>query len=489
MKEKIIPKNTIDYGGENWFLTISRNMSFWHQFLSDRGHHTHLKDFGVKAGLDALSVINNGTEAHIFRYNPNYAEFSKAVLDSVDSLSKIKLLKDKYHKYALSLEKSLDICLKDINKKNLESFINEYERFCAGLMLTATLGRIGYETLSKKLKEKGKSETELDNIIATITYPEENTPLFLSQLDMLEIAKDNKDIGNKLEKWLEKYQHIPVNFCGDPWSISDAKKQYEEARTKDVANEISRIKENQKQKISDRNKKIKEINDTEIEVLALAIAEGTYLNEFRKGIFSRISLKDRPIFKKIAQICGSSDWRDCYFLTSEEMISVLAGVKISLSKLKERRKSAVILRVNKISKVIEGKEAEELWEETKVIIGAKKNSNVDISETTVKGSSACRGNVRGIARLILTPKDFNNLKKDEVLVTTMTSVDFIHVMERASAFVTNEGGIISHAAIISRESHIPCIIGTKIATKVLKDGDLVEVDADKGVVRIIKLNG
>lgn len=59
-------------------------------------------------------------------------------------------------------------------------------------------------------------------------------------------------------------------------------------------------------------------------------------------------------------------------------------------------------------------------------------------------------------------------------------------MQKAAAFVTNEGGIICHAAIVARELGKPCIVGTKIATKVLKDGDYVEVDANKGVVRILK---
>ena len=59
-------------------------------------------------------------------------------------------------------------------------------------------------------------------------------------------------------------------------------------------------------------------------------------------------------------------------------------------------------------------------------------------------------------------------------------------MKKAGAFVTNEGGITCHAAIVAREMKKPCIIGTKIATKVLKDGDLVEVDAENGVVRVIK---
>lgn len=62
---------------------------------------------------------------------------------------------------------------------------------------------------------------------------------------------------------------------------------------------------------------------------------------------------------------------------------------------------------------------------------------------------------------------------------------FMPAMKKAVAFVTDEGGITSHAAIIAREMKKPCIIGTKIATKVLRDGDLVEVDANKGIVRKI----
>jgi pyruvate,water dikinase len=67
----------------------------------------------------------------------------------------------------------------------------------------------------------------------------------------------------------------------------------------------------------------------------------------------------------------------------------------------------------------------------------------------------------------------------------MTTPDYVSSMKVAGAIVTNEGGLLCHAAIISRELGKPCVIGTKIATQVLKDGDMVEVDADNGVVRII----
>ena len=68
----------------------------------------------------------------------------------------------------------------------------------------------------------------------------------------------------------------------------------------------------------------------------------------------------------------------------------------------------------------------------------------------------------------------------------MTRPEMVVAMKKAGAIVTDEGGITSHAAVVSREFGIPCIIGTKKATKVFKDGDLVEVDANRGVVRRVK---
>ena len=67
-----------------------------------------------------------------------------------------------------------------------------------------------------------------------------------------------------------------------------------------------------------------------------------------------------------------------------------------------------------------------------------------------------------------------------------THPTYLPAMHKAAAFVTNEGGMLSHAAIISREMKKPCIVNTKNATKILKTNDLVEVNADKGIVKILK---
>ncbi|MCX6736173.1 MAG: PEP-utilizing enzyme [Candidatus Parcubacteria bacterium] len=104
----------------------------------------------------------------------------------------------------------------------------------------------------------------------------------------------------------------------------------------------------------------------------------------------------------------------------------------------------------------------------------------------VSGQIAYKGNVCGIARIVKKQSDMNRIAEGDILVSPMTTPNFLPAMQKAAAFVTDEGGVTCHASIVAREMKKPCIIGTKIATQVLHDGDLVEVDADNGAVRIIE---
>jgi len=139
---------------------------------------------------------------------------------------------------------------------------------------------------------------------------------------------------------------------------------------------------------------------------------------------------------------------------------------------------------------IDGKE----FMETSLKDFAKKNPNYEFeglgvsveSIKLIKGQIGFPGKLVGRVRIIKNMRQADKLKEGEVIVSPMTTPEFVEVMKKASAFVTNEGGIICHAAITAREMKKPCIIGTRIATQVLKDGDLVEVDANKGIVRIIE---
>jgi len=136
--------------------------------------------------------------------------------------------------------------------------------------------------------------------------------------------------------------------------------------------------------------------------------------------------------------------------------------------------------------VFEEKRKKEIIITDKKIINQLKEEFYDVKEEMkeIKGFPAYVGFVKGEVFNISESK--RPASKKYILVAPSTHPKDIKLIKDSMAIVADEGGILSHAAIISRELKIPCIIGTKIATKVLKDGDLVEVDADKGTVRIIK---
>jgi pyruvate,water dikinase len=106
-----------------------------------------------------------------------------------------------------------------------------------------------------------------------------------------------------------------------------------------------------------------------------------------------------------------------------------------------------------------------------------------IRSKKIEGLSVSRGLYAGPVKIVTDFSAFDTVRPGEVLVTPMTRPHFNESIRRAGAIVTDEGAVLCHAAIIAREAHIPCIVGTKIATKVLKNGDMVEVDAEKGIVR------
>ena len=110
---------------------------------------------------------------------------------------------------------------------------------------------------------------------------------------------------------------------------------------------------------------------------------------------------------------------------------------------------------------------------------------------SIKGQSAFPGLVQGKVFLIIeslkgVSTSADSMNAGDILVTNMTSPDMLPLMQKAAAFVTDEGGLLCHAAIVARELKKPCVIGTKIATKILKDGDMVELDAENGIVRILE---
>lgn len=168
------------------------------------------------------------------------------------------------------------------------------------------------------------------------------------------------------------------------------------------------------------------------------------------------------------------------FLTFDELCDmVFLDKQPDMGELNKRSSGYVLIG----SELVIGGSFEEVLKERGFSFDFPKTIGVDSFVGNVAYQS---GSVTGRVRLVFTPEDVRSFVEGEILVTAMTAPDFLPAIKKSKAVITDEGGITCHAAIISRELKIPCIIGTKIATKVLHDGDEVEVDADKGIVRILK---
>jgi len=100
----------------------------------------------------------------------------------------------------------------------------------------------------------------------------------------------------------------------------------------------------------------------------------------------------------------------------------------------------------------------------------------------IKGETASRGVYHGRVKIIKDASELNKIEKGDILVTSMTTPDMVPAMQKAGAIVTDEGGMTCHAAIVSREMGIPCIVGTEHATQILKENQEITVNATHGIV-------
>jgi len=166
------------------------------------------------------------------------------------------------------------------------------------------------------------------------------------------------------------------------------------------------------------------------------------------------------------------------YMTLKELKKYIKEKKIlkdEIVELSKRRKNYLYLVCNNKEYITSDKEiVNSVYKE---FIDVKRDINV------LKGATAYPGKV--IGKVYKTFHGVKVSKPGYVLVTNATKPEDTPLLRKFAAIITNEGGILSHIAIVAREFKIPSVMSTKIATKVLKDGDLVEVDANKGIVKIL----
>jgi phosphohistidine swiveling domain-containing protein len=375
------------------------------------------------------------------------------------------------------------------------------------------------ESLTNEILELGKdkydfakmSEREMLDLFKK-TYKLQST---ISAWGMpIAFADINGDISNKLSQIMTKRKNLKhpyslyIEILGNPRQSSLTEKAYQAVLKSDNYNYLQKkyfwldqgyvglglskrqIKEIKKTKKPKKEKKliskkelINELNLSLAEVNLFQVsADMVYLKALRGDSRQALHVLTNQIIKEVAKRY-QLEQKYLHLMSSQELMDFLTDENKLPQDLSLRLQHCIMIPVDKSEyKILVEKNQIDKFLKAKIELSNKiSNKNKSFS-----GQVAQPGLVRGKACLILDARDNPKINPGEILVSISTSPQLLPAMKKASAFVTAMGGITSHAAIVSRELKKPCIVGVKAITSILKDGDLIEVDANKGVVKLIK---
>lgn len=168
-------------------------------------------------------------------------------------------------------------------------------------------------------------------------------------------------------------------------------------------------------------------------------------------------------------------------LAPEEVIAALASGSVSAA-LRERTHGCVFVRVDGREQVVAGERARELCAMVRASAEARRASEPGL----LRGTIAQRGKVVGPVKVVFRAEDARTLAPGTIVVSEATDPDLTGILRQAAGVLTEQGGVTSHAAIICRELGVPTIIGIDGLLDVVKNGDRVELDAERGIVRLLE---
>ena len=428
----------------------------------------------------------NFLEYLLVEWHSRLGEFKEEILrcetinlETLSDKELIDLYSDFYHKYiqeygiAIDLQDSFSMhadkfmkpLLKEILEKqgkveNLEQYyviltnpINESFILTEYKQRLNILKKIKENNILLELFKKGKAKV-ISNILS---YPELKT---------------------MLEEHVEKFFWIQNNYAKmDILGIDHFVDRIMEELDLDPEEKIKEIESHLLSSKEEKEKLIQELNlDKEFQNLIKITEVFAYMQDERKKYVLISNHYQRLFLDEIGKRLNlTRKEMDCTVFP--ELGNMLMNKEIDKEKLKRRSNGCICIYTLDGYELLDGEIAEEIF---------NKVFSPKLEGDKIVGSCASKGKASGPVKIIRKTHDLVNFNQGDVLVTSMTRPEMVIAMKKAAAIVTDEGGVTSHAAIVSRELKIPCIIGTQIATKVLKDGDLVEVDANKGLVKILK---
>jgi len=397
----------------------------------------------------------------------------------------------------LSCDKLKDYLFNRLNKLDIKKLSNNqllselkkyyfiYIETTAHIAVIRILNREIEKRLAKYFNECFKDQSKATEILNILTSPDQLSIDALEEVDLLKALKKIKQGESKwdqlLQKHLEKYLWMPVGYLDETeWDI-----KYLESRLNKITNLSSddidkRIRKIKRQTAIIHAKKKEVASKYKIDQQILAICKqssyGAYFKDLIRERLNMAHYYSRPLFNEIAKR-NNLTFTNIKTLGYEEIMRIFETNRQELKqKIRQRQKSYIILSLNG--------QRSEIYDQKTIKDFTKKLQNQDSSQT-LNGIGVSLGQATG--RVLKIKKQTIDIKGENyVLVTTMTTPELVPLMKKAVAVITDEGGLTCHAAIVSRELKIPCVVGTKIATQVLKDGDLIQVDANQGTVIKLK---
>jgi len=401
---------------------------------------------------------------------------------------KLKKLISNFHKYGKQyVAAAKKIAQKPLsklkNKELLKLYINYLEilnlyssYLWMGFLLNNIYSEKGKQLLDKKNLHGDKSH---DKILKALFSPSEKSGILSLQDKLAELKFKHQTLPEKtIARLLRDYAWMScLDIQNDPWAENELLDFYAHLALTSNQNAAS----NQSKQLSfSQAAKLANLDSKE-QLLFKQIQELTYVKDMRdvyrrQGIFYIYKL-----FDEIASRCNVKR-RDLAYLANSEIISAISPLdknyNIDKNKINQRKLGFLIYWKNNAITV----------ESDIIKIDEFRKAHLEVTEqkTEITGVVASKGYATGRVKIIYGIKDLSKVQKGDILVAITTHPDFVPAMQKASAIITNEGGITSHAAIVSRELGVPCIVNTKVATQFFKDNDLVEVDAEKGIVKKVK---
>ncbi|MFA6553425.1 MAG: PEP-utilizing enzyme [Patescibacteria group bacterium] len=204
-----------------------------------------------------------------------------------------------------------------------------------------------------------------------------------------------------------------------------------------------------------------------------------FIKDFRKdALFYGMHSYD-PLLREIGKRVGLTI-HQIWAMNTWELAPALLHNKFDIDELNARQKEAVAYADRKRYIVYSGEKAKNFL---KNIRHEKTNYS---AKKELSGTPACTGKVVGTVKIINLPEEMSKMKAGDVMVAHNTNPNLVPAMKKAGALVSEAGGLTCHTAIVARELQTPCIVGVAGVTHVLKDGDRVEVDATRGVIKKLK---